>query len=172
MRSQWNKFSRGQGEFGSVKVLYDMKLKIDPPEWWWNFGGESPEFQSFAIRLLPQVASSSSCERNWSTYGFIHSLLRNRLGSKKAEKLVYIHSSLRLLSRLDPGYNDGPSSKWDQIPPDGELAALVDGEVEVDGLIDLPIIILPTKEPELESDDYLDSIITEDLDMDGEDIED
>ena len=172
IRSQWNKFSRGKGKFGSVEALYDMKLKIDPIEWWWNHGGEASELQSFAIRLLSQVASSSSCERNWSTYGFIHSLLRNRLGSKKAEKLVYIHSSLRLLSRLDPGYNDGPSSKWDQISPDGELAALVDGEVEVDGLIDLPIIILPTKEPELESDDYLDSIITEDLDMDDEDIED
>ncbi|XP_059076405.1 uncharacterized protein LOC131078326 [Cryptomeria japonica] len=166
MRTQWNKFSRGQGDFASVEAIYDMKVKKDPIEWWWNHGSEAPELQSFAIRLLSQVASSSSCERNWSTYGFIHSLKRNRLGSKKAENLVYIHSSLRLLSRVDPGYNEGPSAKWDQISPDGDVAAIVDEVAKVDGLADLPPVILPSEEPEFESDDYLESLIADDLDMD------
>lgn len=168
LRTQWNKFSRGRDDFGSVEAIYDMKAKKDPVEWWWNHGSEAPELQSFAIRLLSQVASSSSCERNWSTYGFIHSLSRNRLGSKKAETLVYIHSSLRLLSRIDPGYNEGPSAKWGQISPNGEVAAIVDEVVEADGLADLPPIILPSEELEFESDDYLESLIAEDLDIDND----
>lgn len=84
---------------------------------------------------------------------------------------MYIHCSIRLLSRVDPGYNEGPSAKWDQIPLDGYVAALLDGEVEVDGLTDLPLVILPTEETELDSDDYLDSIIAKDLDMDDHVVE-
>lgn len=50
-----------------------------------------------------QVSSASSCERNWSSYEFIHSKKRNRLNTERAEKLVYVHSNLRLLSRFtDP----------------------------------------------------------------------
>lgn len=46
-----------------------------------------------------QVTSASSCERNWSAFGFIHSKSRNRLSSKKAEELVYVFSNRRLLRR-------------------------------------------------------------------------
>ena len=38
---------------------------------------------------------------------------RNRLGSQKAEDLVYVHSNLRLASRRGPEYNSGPSKEWD-----------------------------------------------------------
>ncbi|XP_059076869.1 uncharacterized protein LOC131075043 [Cryptomeria japonica] len=96
----------------------------------------------------------------------IYDMRRNQLGSKKAKNLVYIHSSLRLLSHVDPGYNECPSAKWDQISPDGEAAAILDEVVEADGLIDLPPVILPSEELELESDDYLESLIDEDLDYD------
>ena len=59
------------------------------------------------------MASSSSAERNWSTYGFIHSVKRNRLGSQKTEDLVYVHSNLCLASRRGLEYNSGPSKEWD-----------------------------------------------------------
>ncbi|GLJ54493.1 hypothetical protein SUGI_1170430 [Cryptomeria japonica] len=59
IRTQWNKFSCRQSDFSSVEALYDMQAKKDPLEWWWNHGGEAPELQSFAIRLLSQVASST-----------------------------------------------------------------------------------------------------------------
>ena len=65
--------------------------------------------QALAIRILSQVASSSSVERNWSTYGFIHFVKCNRLGSQKVEDLVYVHSNLRLASRRGPEYSSGPS---------------------------------------------------------------
>ncbi|KAL3027196.1 hypothetical protein AAZX31_03G036600, partial [Glycine max] len=40
------------------------------------------------------TCSSSCCERNWSTYSFIHSLKRNKMDLKRAEDLVFVHSNL------------------------------------------------------------------------------
>lgn len=68
----------------------------NPMGWWRLHGDEAPLLCALAIRLLSQVASSSFAERNWSTYNFIHSIKRNRLTSKRVEKLVAIHSGLHL----------------------------------------------------------------------------
>ena len=45
---------------------------------------------------------------------------RNRLGSKKAENLVFIHN-WRLLSRTDPGYKKGPKKLWDVLAKTSDL---------------------------------------------------
>ncbi|KAL6522088.1 hypothetical protein OROMI_031965 [Orobanche minor] len=54
--------------------------------------------------------------RNWSTYSYIHNVKRNRLNSKRADKLVFIHSNVRLLSRFSESYKSGPHKKWDVNP--------------------------------------------------------
>ena len=92
------------------------KTKLIPLNWLNFHGGEIPNIQKLAVKILSQVASSSSAERNWSTYGFIHSVKRNRLGSKKAEELVYVHSNLRLLSHKKDEYKFGPTKQWDIEP--------------------------------------------------------
>lgn len=81
------------------------------------------------------------------------------LGSKKAENLVYVHSTFRLISRKDPGY-EGPFKRWDQYTND---AMCVDEEIQPDGLIELPTIAMDEKEPQDESNPYLDSMLTKDL---------
>jgi hypothetical protein len=98
-----------------IETMRD-KTRLSPINWWNFHGGEIPNIQKLAIKILSQVASSSSAERNWSTYGFIHSLKRNRLGSKKAEELVYVHSNLRLLSHKKDEYKSGPTKLWDLEP--------------------------------------------------------
>ncbi|CAB4410252.1 unnamed protein product [Rhizophagus irregularis] len=58
-----------------------------------------PLLSSVAIKVLSIPASSAVSERNWSTYNFIHSKLRNRMVIDRAEKLVYIleyQNSLRI----------------------------------------------------------------------------
>ncbi|KAL6522089.1 hypothetical protein OROMI_031966 [Orobanche minor] len=70
----------------------------------------------FAKKVLSQPISSSSAERNWSTYSYIHNVKRNRLNSKRADKLVFIHSNVRLLSRFSESYKSGPHKKWDVNP--------------------------------------------------------
>jgi hypothetical protein len=77
--------------------------------------------QSLSTRILSQVPSSSSTERNWSTYGFIHFVKRNRLGLQKAEDLVYVHSNLRLVFRKGEEYTSGPHKEWDVDAKNPEL---------------------------------------------------
>ena len=86
---------------------------MNPIKWWTCHGENGVYLQSLATRILSQVASSSSAERNWSTYGFIHSVKRNRLGSQKVEDLVYVHSKLCLVSRKGEEYTSGPHKEWD-----------------------------------------------------------
>jgi hypothetical protein len=51
--------------------------------WWTAFGSGTPELQLVATRVLAQTTSASACERNWSTFEFIHTKKRNRLSSSK-----------------------------------------------------------------------------------------
>ncbi len=46
------------------------------------------------------MASSGGCERNWSTYDFIHSKKRNRLTPKRANDLVYVFANMRLTQKF------------------------------------------------------------------------
>ena len=88
--------------------------KTMPAHAWWSlYGGGYPELQRVAIRVLSQVISASASERNWSTYGFIHSKSRNRLQPARANKLVYVHSNLRLLDRTSGVSYEEQFPVWD-----------------------------------------------------------
>ena len=65
-------------------------------QWWEAFGGQCPELQRFAIRILSQTCSASGCERNWSVFERIHTKKRNRLEQKRLNDLVYVQYNLRL----------------------------------------------------------------------------
>ena len=80
--------------------------------WWTNRGQYVPLLMSLAMKLLSQPASSSCCERNWSTYSFIHSVKRSALTPKRAEDLVFVHSNLRHLSRRTDAYKR-ETRMWD-----------------------------------------------------------
>jgi hypothetical protein len=82
------------------------------------FGNDTPTLQRLAIKLLSQCASSSGCERNWSTFTFIHTKLRNRLGHKKLHQLVFVNYNLRLRiqragSKVEPSDFDPVSGMMD-----------------------------------------------------------
>ena len=65
-------------------------------EWWNLYGSSAPNLKTIAVKILSQTASSSGCERNWSTFGLIHSKQRNRLGHERLRKLVFVHYNMRL----------------------------------------------------------------------------
>ena len=111
---------------------------MDPITWWGFHGGDSLHLSTLATRLLSQVASSSSTERNWSTYGFIHSMKRNRLGAEKAEDLVYVHSNLCLLSHSNPEYKKGLSRMWDVKPKISDLNMTLNAMTHLNLLEDVP----------------------------------
>ena len=96
--------ARDGGVFTEPECLNDMYL-MAPKHWWATYGSQVPMLQALAFKLLGQPSSSSCCERNWSTYKFIHSCTRNKLAPKRAQDLVYIHNNLRFLSRRGEAYN-------------------------------------------------------------------
>ena len=65
------------------------------------------------MKLLSQLASSSCCERNWSTYSFIHGVKRNALTPERVEDLVFVHINLRHLSRRTDAYKAGETRMRD-----------------------------------------------------------
>ena len=70
-------------------------VNLQPHQWWSRVGKEA--LSKIAKRVLALTYSASLCECNWSMYSFVHNKSRNRLGTKKAEDLVYIYTNMRLL---------------------------------------------------------------------------
>eukprot|EP00955_Chlamydomonas_euryale_P007617 80757-Chlamydomonas_euryale.AAC.1 len=82
-RNQWGCFKPTLG----TETMYAQARVLPAWEWWLTYGGDAPELQKVALRVLSQVASAGACERNWSSYDFIHSRRRNRLKPRTAEDL-------------------------------------------------------------------------------------
>ena len=88
--------------------------------------------QSWQKKVLSQVVNTSSAERCWSTYSFIHNVRRNRLNENRVERLVYVHYNLRLLSHYCDRANEDQSYRvWDNNPEDDNLE---DGTVHMEEL--------------------------------------
>ena len=96
---QHSVYRAGQGLFAR-EVATAAAKEMPAFRWWLAFGAHVPELQKVAIRVLSQVASASACERNWSTFEFIHTKKRNRLSCAKVRNVVFVHSNLRLTDKL------------------------------------------------------------------------
>ncbi|XP_057418633.1 uncharacterized protein LOC130712831 [Lotus japonicus] len=100
------------------KYFYDADVRgdrgqIDARSWWLTHGAHAPLIQQVALKLLGQSCSSSCSERNWSTYSFIHYLKSYKMTPERAKDLVFVHSNLRLISRISPQYHEGETKMWD-----------------------------------------------------------
>jgi hypothetical protein len=84
----------------SVQAVAAATNAID---WWCNYGSTTPNLNEVAKKVLSQPISSSSAERNWSTYSFIHNVRRKKINARTADKLVFIHASEQLKRRILKG---------------------------------------------------------------------
>ena len=84
---QHSSYRAGHGLFGRPMALAAAK-SMPAHRWWSSFGSGTPELQLVATRVLSQTVSASACERNWSTFEFVHTKKRNRLSSKKVCSLT------------------------------------------------------------------------------------
>jgi hypothetical protein len=90
------------------------------------YGSHVQELQQVAVRILSQVSAAVACERNWSTYDYIHSKKRNLLAPARARDLVYVFSNQRLLRKLNSGDHEEVYVPWDSAAEqDEEDAAIV-----------------------------------------------
>ncbi|XP_059077661.1 uncharacterized protein LOC131876403 [Cryptomeria japonica] len=84
--------------------------------WWQSWCGNSPNLKKFALRILCQPCSSSSCERNWSLFEAIHTKKRSKLAQKCLNDLVFVQYNLRLRLRKAEEASAGPLD-LDDIDP-------------------------------------------------------
>ena len=59
-----------------------------------------PELAMVGMRVLSQVISASSCERNWSDQRHIQTKIRNKLSPETTEKLVYVYSNSKMAATV------------------------------------------------------------------------
>ncbi|RVW78683.1 hypothetical protein CK203_048418 [Vitis vinifera] len=52
--------------FGDRAAIASRSTMV-PAEWWFMYENQTPTLRKLAIKVLSQTASSSACERNWST---------------------------------------------------------------------------------------------------------
>jgi hypothetical protein len=93
IQQQLSQYMLSQGAFGTNHALRD-RGNLSSLAWWNVYGGGTPQLQRLATRVLSQVVNTSSAERCWSTYSFIHNVKRNRLNVGRAKSLVYFHYNL------------------------------------------------------------------------------
>ena len=141
VKDEYSRFATCSEELNDFDSIYDRWV-LDPLKWWANHGQSIPMLQKLALQLLNQPASSSSCERNWSTCNFIHNIQRNKLAPERVEDLVFIHNNLRLLSRKAEDYSTGPTRMWDVGG---------DGFESLSGVGIIEVADLSLDEPEMES---------------------
>nr|KAJ0211741.1 hypothetical protein LSAT_V11C400226420 [Lactuca sativa] len=101
---QFASFHMKKGIYSMAATQMDA-VTMEPIDWWLSYGSKTPELADVAKKVLSQPISSSSAERNWSSYSYIQNVKRNCLNCKTANKLVFIHSNLRLQSRFFEEYN-------------------------------------------------------------------
>ncbi|XP_044947225.1 uncharacterized protein LOC123396332 [Hordeum vulgare subsp. vulgare] len=93
-------FRERRGRFGQ-RVAHISAEKMSPTEWWFQFGGDVPNLQKYALRIVSQCVSSSGCERNWSAWALVHTKQRNRLLYGKLHKFVSVRHNLKIRAEED-----------------------------------------------------------------------
>ena len=63
------------------------------------YGNHAPTLRNLALKVIFQTASSSACERNWSTFALIHTKQRNRLAYPRLQQLVFCYYNMKLKIR-------------------------------------------------------------------------
>ena len=73
----------------------DVVESLQPVDWWLSLKDQIPDFIfDVAQQLRTSSPSSADVEHIFSTFGHVHSTIRNCLGTEKAGKLVFIYELL------------------------------------------------------------------------------
>ena len=109
------------------------------PYSWWE---TSPPLQHLAMTLLSYM-TSSSCERNWSTYGNLYNVKKSRLEQSREETMVYVYTNLHLIYKQRDEWLKRKTKMWDVFPDDMGLDKSVKLALTYLDLID-PVLELAT----------------------------
>jgi hypothetical protein len=89
------KFRGRSKPFLEFEFNSDVTTNLSAVQWWRSHRDDIDSSALHTIiQLLTAVASSAGVERVFSSYGLVHSKLRNRLGTEKAAMLVFLFKAL------------------------------------------------------------------------------
>ncbi|KAK2645940.1 hypothetical protein Ddye_021135 [Dipteronia dyeriana] len=93
---QLNLFEHKQGFFGygCAKSLIE---NLSPAQQWTAYGDETPKLKGFAVKISNLTCSSSTCERNWSTYTLTKERLCNGWKKNLGERTFQTNINMTLL---------------------------------------------------------------------------
>jgi hypothetical protein len=111
MKAEFNLYFYTMSPYCGEHVWSPMGVKEVAHVWWFTSGSIGKLLPRIARRILAQVVSLPTCERNWSSYSFVHSKARNRLLSSCAKDLVYVYTNSRVLNQNVP-FTDEAATKW------------------------------------------------------------
>uniref|UniRef100_A0A251SRX7 Putative HAT dimerization domain, Ribonuclease H-like domain protein n=1 Tax=Helianthus annuus TaxID=4232 RepID=A0A251SRX7_HELAN len=97
---QLDKYQHAEGLFGDKMAIRQRSIR-SPADWWHAFGGDTPELQKFAIRVLSFTCSATGCERNWGVFQQLHTKRRNRLAQSRLNDLVFVKYNRSLKRRYE-----------------------------------------------------------------------
>ncbi|RVW98354.1 hypothetical protein CK203_034355 [Vitis vinifera] len=135
-------------EFGDRAAVVEMSTMV-PVEWWFMYGNHTLTLRKLAIKVLSQNASSFTCERNWSTFAFIHTKQRNLLAYPRLQQLVFCYYNMKLKLRDMEAENDKVAEK--------DYLDLFDISVEVEFGVDVDRVLFEEVHSESFSKDTDDS---------------
>ncbi|XP_010278249.1 PREDICTED: uncharacterized protein LOC104612511 isoform X2 [Nelumbo nucifera] len=97
LREQISSYWRLEGSLGEEDAL-DCRDKMDAVAWWENFGSETPQLQTLAIKILSQISSISTFQVSWYENSFCREAA-NSLEADIAADLLFVRNNLRLQGR-------------------------------------------------------------------------
>ena len=75
---------------------------LTPLQFWKSEGRQKYErLSKIAVMIFSLSVSTASAERNFSTTGFIHSKVRNRLSRERVKKLVFVKENIHYIRQAD-----------------------------------------------------------------------
>jgi hypothetical protein len=91
--SNWVVKAKSEREIHDFRYRMLKKRAKTSLQYWQVDGAKFPAIRAVTLTVFSMVASSAASERGFSTMGFVHSMMRNRLGSEKVKQLVFIKTN-------------------------------------------------------------------------------
>ncbi|KAK9097633.1 hypothetical protein Sjap_023130 [Stephania japonica] len=93
---QMDEYRMAKGGFGDQSAV-EQRTQIPPAEWWSRYGGQCPELQRFAIRILSQTCSGGfKYQLRRSLSEQMHTHRRNNVEQRRLSDLTFVHHNLQL----------------------------------------------------------------------------
>ncbi|XP_042515845.1 uncharacterized protein LOC122090074 [Macadamia integrifolia] len=114
---QLDEYRHARGPFGQGSAI-DQRTKISPALWWSSFGGNCPELQRFAIRILSQTCTAAlRYELKRDLPEKLHTNGRNCIEQRRLDDLIFVHYNLRLWNFMSDTNGDNSNIVVDEVDP-------------------------------------------------------